>query len=229
MNDHNEVAALREQVSNLENRLTTVEDQLAIRRLQFTYGYYLDKCLYDEVVNLFADDGQVIFQRGVFKGKAGVKRLYIDRFRKRFTNDHNGPVFGFLLDHPQLQDIVTIADDGKSARGRFRSMMQAGLHMHAEGETRQWWEGGVYENEYVKVDGQWRIKKLNYRCAFHATFENGWAYTKPNFVPFYTEDDLYPGDPCGPDAIDTSAVSWPETDVVPFHYPHPITGTPWSE
>jgi len=28
----------------------------AIRRLQHAYGYYLDKCLYDDVVELFTDE-----------------------------------------------------------------------------------------------------------------------------------------------------------------------------
>jgi hypothetical protein len=228
MSNSPEIEDLRREVTALHQRVGRLEDEMAVRRLQFSYGYYLDKCLYDEVVDLFAEDGDVIFMRGHFKGKAGVRRLYIERFRKNFTNDYNGPVFGFLLDHPQLQDIVTVAPDGQSARGRFRSCMQAGRHMLAEGETRQWWEGGIYENQYVKIDGRWRIKLLNYRPVFHATFENGWAYTKPQFVPFYTEDDLYPDNPLGPDAIDDSAVLWPETDVVPFHYGHPITDAPWQ-
>ena len=228
MTDNNQIEQLTQQVQALTQRLTNVEDRLAIERLQFSYGYYLDKCLYEEVVDLFADDGEVVFLRGAFKSKESVARLYIGRFRKKFTNDYNGPVFGFLLDHAQMQGIVTISDDGKSAKGRFRSMMQAGMHMMAGADTRQWWEGGVYENEYVKVDGVWKIKRLNYRCAFHGTFENGWAYTKPNFVPFYTEADLYPGNPVGPDAIDHTAVSWPEVDVVDFHYPHPTTGAPWE-
>jgi SnoaL-like domain len=60
-----------------------VEDVLAIRNLQHAYGYYLDKCLYDEVVDLFADDGQVIFIGGIYKGKSGVARLYTGRFATR--------------------------------------------------------------------------------------------------------------------------------------------------
>ena len=46
----------------------------AVRRLQHAYGYYLDKCLYDEVVDLFSDSGEVRFMGGIFKGKAGVRR-----------------------------------------------------------------------------------------------------------------------------------------------------------
>ena len=63
---------------------------------------------------------------------------------------------------------------------------------------------------------------------YHATFEHGWTYTKPQFVPFFDEDTLYPKDPAGPDEIDTTHVLWPDTDVLPFHYPHPVTGETWQ-
>ena len=46
---------------------------------------------------------------GCYKGKAGVRRLYIGRFQTNFTGGKNGPVHGFLLDHPQLQDIIDVA------------------------------------------------------------------------------------------------------------------------
>ena len=58
----------RGRIAELEHRLGIVEDELAIRRLQHAYGYYLDKCYYDEVVDLFDEDGEVIFIGGVYKG-----------------------------------------------------------------------------------------------------------------------------------------------------------------
>ena len=93
-----------DRIAELEQRLGKVEDLLAIRNLQHAYGYYLDKCLYDEVVDLFAEAGEVRFMGGVFRGKAGLRRLYCDRFRKNFTAGVNGPVYGFLLDHPGIRD-----------------------------------------------------------------------------------------------------------------------------
>ena len=100
--------SLEKQVAELANQVGLLQDEKAIRKLHFSYGYYLDKCLYRQVVDLFAEDSEVRFMRGVYKGKAGVKRLYIDRFQKNFTNGKNGPIFGFLLDHPQMQDIVDV-------------------------------------------------------------------------------------------------------------------------
>ena len=235
MSNDRKLQALERKVDQLTKTLGILEDEQAVKKLQFSYGYYLDKCLYREVVDLFAEDSEVRFMRGIFKGKEGVKRLYIGRFGETFTGGKNRPVFGFLLDHAQIQDIVHVSPDRKTARGRFRSMMQAGVHSSAQGAgspagvPRQWWEGGLYENEYVREDGVWKIKVLNYRPVFHGTFEHGWTFTPPNFVPFFTEADCYPKTPAGPDKIDTRPVLWPDTDVLPFHYPHPVTGKKWTK
>ena len=75
-----------DRIAELESRLGLVEDALAIRNLQHAYGYYLDKCYYDEVVDLFDEDGEVIFIGGVYKGRAGAARLYTGRFRHRFAD-----------------------------------------------------------------------------------------------------------------------------------------------
>jgi hypothetical protein len=223
--------ALRQQLEQLSREVRALQDANAIRRLQHAYGYYLDKCLYDEVVDLFSDSGEVHFMGGVFRGKAGVRRLYCDRFRKNFTGGHNGPLYGFLLDHLQLQDIVDIAPDGQSARGRFRALMQAGSH-----ETRkdapamlpsQWWEGGIYENQYVREGGVWKVKVMDYHCLYHGMYERGWAHTPVGFASPLTR--TYPDDPAGPDELLQPAPKfWPETEVVPYHYPHPVTGKRWS-
>lgn len=231
MSESDRIAALEAQVSNLAKRLTIREDELDIRKLQHLYGYLIDKCLYNETVDLFSDDGQVRFFGGIWQGKEGVRRLYCDRFQKRFTHGNNGPIDGFLLDHPQMQDIIHIQPDGVTALARARSMMQAGRHKDYLGEgpaavPRQWWEGGIYENTYKKVDGVWRIHILNYMPVWHADFDSGWANTGKAYVPFPTE--TFPTDPTGPDALipPTDRWLWPTHRLVPFHMPHPVTGKP---
>ena len=226
-----DLTVLARQVEQLANEVGRLNDVQAVRKLQHAYGYYLDKCLYDEVVDLFAADGEVRFMGGAFKGKQGLRRLYCDRFRKNFTGGRNGPVYGFLLDHLQLQDIVDVAPDRNTARARFRCLMQAGSHetkKDAPGHLpSQWWEGGIYENDYVREDGVWKIKVCNYNVVYHGLFEKGWAHTPVQFVQFFTE--TYPKNPGGPDAlIEPRPVIWPETSVVPFHYEHPVTGKKWE-
>ncbi|WP_160148833.1 nuclear transport factor 2 family protein [Amycolatopsis alkalitolerans] len=215
---------LAKTVAELADRVRSLEAAAEIRALHHKYGYYLDKCLYEEVVDLYSADGEVVFIGGVYRGRAGVERLYLGRFRQRFTRGHNGPVRGFLLDHIMMQDVVTVAPDGRTAKARIRTLMQAGVHESAP-ELRervsfeQWWEGGVYENEYVLEGGVWKIKRLGYHPFWHADYELGWARTAPmsHLIPKKT----YPEDPLGPDELIEGFEFFPGTDVVPFHYPHP--------
>ena len=228
MTEREELETLRRRVEELAGEVGRLQDVQAVRRVQFAYGYYMDKGCYQEVVDLFAADGEVRFMGGIFRGKnQGVKRLYIDRFRKTFTAGRNGPVYGLLLDHMQLQDIVDIAPDRSSARGRFRAFLQGGSHVSKKDRVAelplQWWEAGVYENTYVKQAGIWKIQVLNYCLAWQADYEQGWAHSKPYEGPFFTR--TFPQDPGGPDEISAERPPfWPDTALVPFHFPHPVTG-----
>ena len=96
-----ELSLLRQQVADLADEVGRLRDESEIRKVQYTYGYFIDKSQYNEVVDLFAEDGDVWFLGGIYKGKAGVRRLYIERFQATFTDGHNGPRYGWLLDHPQ--------------------------------------------------------------------------------------------------------------------------------
>ena len=228
MSRTDELESLRRQVEQLTQQIARLEDTQAVRRVQFSYGYYMDKGLYQEVVDLFAEDGEVRFMGGVFRGKsAGVSRLYLQRFRNAFTHGRNGPAYGLLLDHMQLQDVIDVSADRRSARGRFRAFLQGGSHVSKTDRLTslplQWWEAGVYENTYVKDAGVWKIQVLNYCLTWQADYEQGWAHSKPHLGPFFKQ--TYPADPGGPDEIlpDRPAF-WPDTAVVPFHYPHPVTG-----
>ncbi|MGH8258247.1 MAG: nuclear transport factor 2 family protein, partial [Steroidobacteraceae bacterium] len=122
--------------------------------------------------------------------------------------------------------------DHRTAKARFRAFIQGGSHDSRVGASaaapQQWWEGGLYENTYVKGDdGRWRFKVLSYRTVYQAPYETGWAHTR--IPPEGGPGKLYPDDPLGPDEVlPMPAPAWPETPVVPFHYPNPGTGKPWA-
>jgi len=223
-----EFAELKAQVQALSKQLNRVSEEAEVRKIHHKYGYYLDKCLYNEVVDMFSNhpDAYVEFLGSRYRGKAGIKRLYQGRFQQTFVNGRNGPVHGFLLDHIMMQDIIDVDETGTHAWCRMRALMQAGTHQRIEeyfpGGHRQWWEGGLYENEYIKEDGVWKLFRYRYFPFWHAQFESGWSHTKPNYVPWATK--TFPEDPIGPDEIIEQRALWPDTRAVPFHYPHPVTG-----
>jgi hypothetical protein len=216
---------MQRQIDELSHLVGIHADTHAVRTLQFKYGYYMDKCLFAEIVDLFADDAELYFMGGLFKGKAGAKRLYGG------GSGLNGPVDGLLFEHIIAQDIVDVAPDRRTAKGRFRCFMQGGVH---ESKTdapanlpAQFWEAGIYENEYVKDRGVWKIKLFNYRIVYQAPYERGWAHSERDPLMVAPYRQTYPADPRGPDELTAPPPRWPQAFIMPFHYPHPVTGS-WS-
>jgi len=204
---------LKDQIDRLSNQVGSLEDAMAVRRLHQVYESHLDKGRYEEVVNLFADDGEAVFNGGVFAGKNnGIRRLYCDRFHSGLTGKKIEPAPGFEPDSEQLQDIVEVAPDRKSAKGRFPYSMQVGTPMSEDSQLvkmarlqgegiRKWWEGGIHEASYVKDGNSWKIKRLEYRVTSKADFRSGRLYARPIEVPPFSK--TYPADPAGPDRLNS--------------------------
>jgi hypothetical protein len=230
MAEADELSRLKAQVEDLTARLVRLEGEAEVRKLHHKYGYYLDACLYDDVVELFADNCQLKFLNGVYDGKAGVRRLYCDWLRKLWTGGTNGPPNGLMYDHLILQDVIDVAPDGLSAKGRLRAVMQGGWHetmANPPPVPSQLWEAGIYENEYVKDGGVWKIWRFDYNMLWQADYEKGWAHSGVHLKPL---TKTFPEDPIGPDRLlPITPVTWPERRIVPFHYPHPVTGKTWKD
>jgi hypothetical protein len=224
----NEMAELRAQLNDLTVRFSMIESEAAIRRLHHAYGFFMDYCWYDEVIDLFAEDGEAVFLSGVYRGRPGLERLYKTFLGQAYTAGQRGPVRGFLADHFLMQDVITVSADGKSARMRGRALMVLGSHeSRQDGPPQipdQLYEAGLYENEYVCEGGVWKIKRLEYALQWQALYEKGWAHTETDLPP---DVPRYPESPIGPDyLIETTRKVWPERSAVQFHYAHPVTGQP---
>jgi len=222
------IARLETELSTLRGEVGVLQDREEIRSLQFKYGYYLDKCLYDEVVDLFAEDATATFLNGLYRGKESIRRFMCGWFRELFAHGHNGPVYGFILDHMLMQDIITVAPDRRTARGRMRCLMIASTHesrAQVPGMPRDCWEAGIYEHSYVREDGVWKIGTYDYSLLWQADYQAGPSRSRILLPPLTR---CYPEDPNGPDELVDVPDNWPETRIVPFHYPHPVTGEMWK-
>jgi hypothetical protein len=218
------IAALEAQVASLAHGLAIQEDVQAIRTLQFAYGYFMDKCMFAEIVDLFAEDAELHFMGGVFKGKAGARRLYGG------ASGMSGPEHGMLFEHIIAQDIVHVAPDRATAEGRFRTFMQGGVHRSKEGAPPaippQFLEAGIYENRYVREDGVWKFKLFDYKVVYQCDFSVGWANAPDAPLMVSEHRKTFPESASGPDALEPQPDRWPKAVVMPFHYRHPVTGEP---
>lgn len=225
-----DLGGLVERIDGLEQRLGELEDVNAIRRLHWAYGYYIDFNRPDDVAHLFARDGAVVFLSGEYRGHAGVKRLYGDWIQQRFTQGRPGPVDGLVLDHFQMQDIITVSPDRQTAKGRFRGLLLGGWHDSVlvdkpDFMPQQFWEAGVYENDYVREDGVWKIRRLDYMMQWQGEYETGFAHSIAHLQP---AAQTYPEDPTGPDVLlpaESIRQTWPRREDVPMHFAHPRFGS----
>ncbi len=187
------------------NRIQRLEDESAIENLQRIYGFYVDKQLWKEAADLFADDGTLeIGGQGVFAGKSRVLEYLV-----RISPD--GLTRGKLFNHLQLQPIIDVAPDGKTAKGRWRFLSELGEYRKSAA-----WGAGTYENEYVKEGTIWRIKTLHAYSRFCTPYADGWGKsTSPGARP---EKGLPPDRP--PTVM---YEPYPATFAAPFHYKNPVT------
>jgi hypothetical protein len=68
----------------------------------------------------------------------------------------------------QLQTVMTVGPDGKSAKARWRTVIQAGV-LHT---TVPWGEGAC-ENEYIKENGVWKFKSLHFFLTYSEDCDKG--------------------------------------------------------
>jgi hypothetical protein len=213
----NPVDGSNAEVDRLSNRLGILEDEKAIRTLHQTYETCLDKGMYEEVMDLFAEDAEVIFNGGVFEGKQrGVSRLYRDCFGSGLTGKKIGPVPDSQPVTEPPTETIKVTADRRSARAQFSYSIQVGSPMAPDSQLVQmarlhgggimkWCEAGTYEISYAKdiKDGSWKIKRLEYRVASTTDYRPGRSYARPISVPLFAK--TYPEDPAGPDRIITQA------------------------
>jgi hypothetical protein len=193
-------------------RAALLEEEKALRQLHQSFEQAQDKGLLDDVVGMFAEDAEVVFNGGVFRGRSrGVSRLYRDRFRAGRSGGRMEPAPGFELAASEQRESVLVAPDRLSAVAVFPYSIQVGAPIEAEsslvsmarvhGEgVRTWWEGGAYHVEYRKdVDGRWTIGRLDYRTLARADYRSGRTYAAPIAVARLSS--RFPADPFGPDEL----------------------------
>ena len=167
------------------------DEELAVRKLHQAYEQAMDKGLYDEVVGMFTADAEVVFNGEVFRHRSqGLSRLYGERFRAGKIGKRMEQAPGFEVAAERQQERVEVSSDRLSATAEFPYSIQVGApvetesslasmaRLHGEG-VRTWWEGGIYDVSYAKVaDGEWKIRRLEYKTLSRADYRAGRTYAR---------------------------------------------------
>jgi hypothetical protein len=119
----------------------STEDRLAIAEVMAAYCHAIDLGRWEEFARLFAPDCTLDFGSlmGVFEGGEGVRR---------FAETLKG--IGLFMRHYTTN--VILEGDGERARAESYVLAITGPPGASSQTT------GRYEDEFVKVDGRWRIR-----------------------------------------------------------------------
>lgn len=148
-------------LEDLARRLQVLEDTEAIKRLKARYCAYCDDHYdADGIAGLFIEDG--VWDGGDEFGRS-VGR---EEIRKFFSGVSK--LLPFAL-HYVMNPIIEVAGD--KAKGTWY-LFQACTF--AEGNQAVW-GAAKYDEEYVKVGGEWKFRHLKVSSHFWTPFDQGWV------------------------------------------------------
>lgn len=197
-------------------RVQRLEDIEAIKKVQRAYGYYLEHMMVEDIVDLFADgdDCELWVTAGKFTGKEAIRRLYT-----YIDESFDSPEFLHQL--MQLSGIVDVDHDGKTARGRWYGFGAQALPLK-DGKINPGWMNGIYETDYIKQDGTWKIRKLRWCMTFRASWTESFVEAarrddSPTDRPKNDNTRLGPTD-------SAEETRYPSGFICPFHFENPVSG-----
>lgn len=204
-----ELASLKAELAQARHAIGLLEDKNEIERLQDAYGYFLDNRMFREVADLFADEGAwiEIGERGRYFGKENVHRFLLDVL----GGGRWGLAQGEVINHVQQQLLITVDDDRTRAKARARAEVQGNS---PPGTPTFLFADGIYENDYVREGGRWKIEGIKVTMTFYAALERAklWFGTAP------PSETFPPGAPSPPPDERLGR------QFNPFRWPHPVTG-----
>lgn len=147
-------------INSFEQRIAILEDIEAIKKLKARYCRACDdNHNATEIANLFAADG--IWETegiGAHQGHAALRALFL-RFQKEIS----------FSQYFAMNSIIEV--HGDTAKGTWYFL---GPFTFRDG-NRAWWLSGRHEEDYVKVNGEWKFKRLRAIGRMTAPYDTGWA------------------------------------------------------
>ncbi len=147
---------------DLESRIDRLESTEAIKKLKHVYMNWCDVGYPpDKLGPLFADEA--VWTSAVFGHYAG--RAAVEGF---FDGVSAQIVFAA---HLAMNFVIDV--DGDTATGKWRILMPC--TMMEDGQKVSRWILGDYDEEYVRIDGTWLFKKIDFLVNFNVPSLESWA------------------------------------------------------
>jgi hypothetical protein len=147
-------------MAELEQRITRMEDIEAIKQLKARYCEICDDDHNpNRITTLFVDDG--IWEGGDFgkaQGHAAIRTLFRG-FQQLIS----------FSQHMVLNPLIEV--EGNRAKGGWYFFGPFTFRKNNEAK----WMAARYEDDYVKVNGEWKYQHLRAYLRMSAPYDKGWA------------------------------------------------------
>jgi len=193
----------------LERRIAVMNEETHVRNLQAAYSHYVNRRMWDDVVDLFARNAVYeVGGVGVFNGPDGVRKVLTER------QGPAGLTHGVLNDHVQFDTVVTVAPGGAEAHARGIELGMLGEADKNEG----FWEVNVFDNRFVKEDGIWKVREMRVFPVLRSDYHQGWGKSRLDpqlpVLPVFHAHHPVTGTPVAAPAGLTLAAATPLTGAI---------------
>ncbi|MFQ5352838.1 MAG: nuclear transport factor 2 family protein [Candidatus Krumholzibacteriia bacterium] len=133
--------------------MVDLQELEAIKRLKYRYIRLLDQKRWPELAECFTSDAVTSYSDGKysFQGIEAIMKFLMDSMSApSFHSSHH-------VHHPEIEITSPITATGIWAMRDEIIEIELGLTIRG---------AAFYEDEYVKVDGEWRISRTGYRRIF---------------------------------------------------------------
>ncbi len=155
-------------MNDLEARIQRLEDVQAIHDLKMAYAKLCDEGYdADGIVALFAAAEDVEWVSDVFgthEDRDGIHKWF----------DNVDEEIRWAL-HFMINPVIEVADDGRTATGRFYLLELATMSSPDGGDPDPVIMTGKYADDFVKEDGQWRFKRIEINFEQVSNLDQGWV------------------------------------------------------
>jgi len=188
-------------LEDLQRRIEVLNDEDEVRNLQHSYGYYVDRRMWDEVGDLFgAGWGYVnIDNVGSFEGPHGVQQalekwMGPEGLSQGILNEHL--IFDTVVSvHPDLDPDFPDAKVDRMAEARG---IEIGLIGDSSQSTASW-RFNTFHNTFIRRNGIWQLYNITISPLMVANFSSGWgkgsvlpqSIARPALLPYTKRPSRY--------------------------------------
>lgn len=162
----------------LEARISKLEDIQEIKNLQAQYSYLIDTGQMDALADIFADDF-------VWEGGSDAASMNSVSSKPELLKLLNGAAQATtMMRHEASTPHIEVHGDTAKGTWYVFGMLTA---VTPDGEEAKWVQGRL-DNEYVKINGQWKISRKSTTYNFSTPYEQSWANAKQSANPISEGD-----------------------------------------